>query len=200
VSSLSASLSVPVSVKLRLCSPTELTPTLAARLVQAGASYVTLHARYPSTRRRRHGPADLDQVRALVESSDIVVPVISNGNVRCFEDIEHNLNHTGAAGVMVGEALLADPTYVVCWPWMTYTDRLPFHSLFDPDTNIPPILSCVRYIELCHEHDGTATVSTARMHVKHMLEGPYSRRTWYRSFKYVSAFTSRTHTYMRVAP
>src|SRR5689334_9555990 len=45
VSSLSHSISVPVSTKLRLCQNISQTPVFAARLVHAGSSFVTLHAR-----------------------------------------------------------------------------------------------------------------------------------------------------------
>jgi tRNA-dihydrouridine synthase len=37
------------------------------------------------------------------------LPVLSNGNVRCPQDIIENLAATGAAGIMVGEYLLKDP-------------------------------------------------------------------------------------------
>jgi tRNA-dihydrouridine synthase 1 len=112
VSSLSSSLTVPVSTKIRLCTPPELTPKFATRLQHAGSAFITLHARYPSTRRRRHGPAELEHVKILKECPDITIPVVSNGNVRTWEDIERNLEHTGADGVMIGEAFMANPRQV----------------------------------------------------------------------------------------
>ena len=107
VSSLSHSLSVPVSAKLRLCSPVLSTLTLASTLQASGASFLALHARHPSARRRRQGAADLSVVKTLVEGVDI--PVISNGNVRTWEDVLHNKDYTGASGIMVGETLLGNP-------------------------------------------------------------------------------------------
>jgi tRNA-dihydrouridine synthase 1 len=86
-----------------------MTPTLAARLAASGASLITLHARYPSARHRRHGPADLGIVKELVDNPNIRVPIISNGNVRTWDDVQKNLEYTGAVGVMVGEALLSNP-------------------------------------------------------------------------------------------
>lgn len=107
VSSLSHSLSVPVSAKLRLCSPVSSTLTLASNLQASGAAFIALHARHPSARRRRQGAADLSVVKTLVEGVDI--PVISNGNVRTWDDVLHNKDYTGASGVMVGESLLGNP-------------------------------------------------------------------------------------------
>lgn len=40
------------------------------------------------------------------------VMVVSNGNVKCFEDCVKNRDETGADGVMVGEALLGNPRFV----------------------------------------------------------------------------------------
>ncbi len=107
VSALSHSLPVPVSAKLRLCQNTPSTPELVARLEAAGASWLTLHARHVSSRRRRQGPADLSQVRVLKEH--VRIPVVSNGNVRTWGDVQRNREDTGADGVMVGEALLTNP-------------------------------------------------------------------------------------------
>ncbi len=107
VSALSHSLPVPISAKIRLCQNTALTPDLGTRLAAAGASWITLHARHVSARRRRQGAADLEQVRVLKER--VGVPVVSNGNVRTWEDVCENRRMTGADGIMVGETLLANP-------------------------------------------------------------------------------------------
>ena len=107
VSSLSNTLSVPVSVKLRLCSPPDDTAILAEKLQNAGASHIALHARFPNVKHRRHGAAQLKYIRDLKCRLD--VPVLSNGNVRTFEDVRSNLCETGADGVLVGEELLHNP-------------------------------------------------------------------------------------------
>jgi tRNA-dihydrouridine synthase 1 len=107
VSAMSHSLSVPISTKLRLCQPAPKTLDFASRLEACGASWITLHARTVSARRRRHGAADLAEVKRLKDN--LRVPVISNGNVRVWEDLEKNKLFTGADGVMVGETLLGNP-------------------------------------------------------------------------------------------
>lgn len=113
VSQLCATLSVPVHVKMRLCSTTSMTLELAVRLARAGASVIALHARHVSARRRRHGPAELEWVTAIREAiareGCAGTRVLSNGNVRTLADCQENLETTGAAGVMVGEALLGNP-------------------------------------------------------------------------------------------
>lgn len=115
VLALSSTLSVPVHVKIRLCNPASDTPILAVKLAQSGASVIALHARHVAIRRRRGGPAQLDWVAEVIaalkaEGLDSKTKVISNGNVRVFEDCENNLKMTGAEGLMIGEALLENPT------------------------------------------------------------------------------------------
>ncbi len=107
VSGLSNNLSVPVSVKLRLCSPPSQTQVLAERLQCAGAFHIALHARFPNLKHRRHGPAQLEYVRELKQA--LHIPVISNGNVRTFDDVQRNLEDTGADGILVAEELLRNP-------------------------------------------------------------------------------------------
>jgi tRNA-dihydrouridine synthase 1 len=104
---MSHNLAVPISTKLRLCQPTPKTLELASRLEANGASWVTLHARTVSARRRRQGAANLDEVKRLKEG--LRVPVVSNGNVRVWDDLEKNRLYTGADGLMVGETLLGNP-------------------------------------------------------------------------------------------
>jgi tRNA-dihydrouridine synthase 1 len=107
---MSHSLTVPISAKLRLCQPAPKTLDLALRLEACGASWITLHARTVSARRRRHGAADLAEVKRLKDN--LCVPVISNGNVRVWSDLDKNRLYTGADGLMVGETLLGNPWWV----------------------------------------------------------------------------------------
>jgi len=107
---MSHNLAVPVSTKIRLCQPVEQTVEFAERLQGAGSSYITLHARTVSAKNRRKGAADLDQVKILKDK--LQIPVVSNGNVRVYDDLHKNRMMTGADGIMVGETLLGNPWYV----------------------------------------------------------------------------------------
>ncbi|KAH8066881.1 tRNA dihydrouridine synthase [Aureococcus anophagefferens] len=101
-----------VTVKLRVqydaAGAAPRTVAFARELVAAGARLVALHARTRGrVDARRDGAADL-AVRRLV--AGLGVPVLSNGNVRSSADVAANLAATGAAGVMVAEQLLRDPS------------------------------------------------------------------------------------------
>jgi hypothetical protein len=117
VSQLSHSIPLPISTKLRLCSPSTLTPELGKRISASGASWITLHARHVNARKRRAGSADLGAVRALKDALvGMDVKVVSNGNVGTWDHIVKNREETGADGIMVGETLLGNPWFVFASP------------------------------------------------------------------------------------
>ncbi|KAI0364839.1 FMN-linked oxidoreductase [Pilatotrama ljubarskyi] len=170
VSALSHTLPVPVSCKLRLCQNISLTPTLGALLEGAGASWLTLHARHVSARRRRQGAADLAQVRTLKER--VRIPVVSNGNVRTWEDVVQNRRETGADGIMVGETLLANPWFDFDWGGSLFASITP-----------DPVRISLEYLDICREHPGTATIQTIQTHVRHFVDHQCGRRPWYNKFR-----------------
>ena len=106
-------LDLPVSIKIRLLPTLPLTLTFLTFLADSGVSAIAIHGRQRgSTKRRREGPANMDWLTACAahlhaHHPDVVVLV--NGNVRCFDDVQLNLRTTGADGVLVAEALLANP-------------------------------------------------------------------------------------------
>jgi len=169
VSQLSNSLSIPISAKLRLCSPSTLTPELGKRIAANGASWITLHARHVNARKRRAGPADLEAVRALKDTLGEAeegegVRVVSNGNVGTWDHILRNREDTGADGIMVGESLLENP------------------CLFENKTPDPVLIS-LEYLDLCKRYPGTVTIANIRTHVRHFIEYQCARRPWYPHFR-----------------
>ncbi|KII84622.1 hypothetical protein PLICRDRAFT_57589 [Plicaturopsis crispa FD-325 SS-3] len=162
VSAMSHSLAVPVSTKIRLTQPASSTPLLAGRLEHAGASWITLHARHVSAQRRRHGAADLSEVARLKGAVDI--PVVSNGNVRTWDDVAKNRATTSADGIMVGEALLGNP------------------ALFSG--TIPDAVEIsLEYLELCRVHPGIVALQNMQTHIRHFIETQCARRPWFPKFR-----------------
>lgn len=108
VSTLRAHLTIPVMCKIRLLSSFEETLEFCLLLQDAGCACIAIHGRTRgSSRRRRVGPADLDQIARL--RRELRVPVIANGNIRTHADALRNLADTGCEGVMSAEAVLANP-------------------------------------------------------------------------------------------
>lgn len=151
VSSLSAHLTVPVSVKLRLNDTSELCQ-LARSLEQAGASWITLHPRFISCRRRRKGSPFLKFVEELKQA--VKVPVISNGGVRSYLDFDKNLKETGADGLMVGEPLLTNP------------------FIFEGDKPLDVISFGTEYMQLCEQFGEMVSLYSVQRHFDWILKVP----------------------------
>src|SRR5260370_23318014 len=102
-----AAVDVPVTVKMRrgVESGSRACLDLGLRLVEAGASALTLHPR--SAKQMYTGFADHALTRELVELVD--VPVIASGDVVSRVTAIDVLERTGAAAVMVGRGAQGNP-------------------------------------------------------------------------------------------
>jgi nifR3 family TIM-barrel protein len=98
---------IPVTAKLRLgWDSAQLTaPDVAKELQAAGVAALAVHGR---TRCQAFsGAVDREGIRQTVAA--VTVPVFANGDILTVEDIVGMLRDTGAAGVMVGRGVIADP-------------------------------------------------------------------------------------------
>jgi tRNA-dihydrouridine synthase 1 len=109
IHTLAVELRVPVTAKMRLYDDEQLTLRYAAMLRDAGAHVITVHGRTREQKGQQTGLANLDMIRRVREHVGRDVPVVENGNILTFSDIEPNLQATGCNAVMSAEALLWDP-------------------------------------------------------------------------------------------
>src|SRR5437762_12941647 len=99
--------SIPVSVKMRrgLEDGSRVCLEVGPRLVEAGASTLTLHPR--SARQMYTGEADHSLTAELVSLVD--VPVVASGDITSRAKAQAVLAATGAAAVMVGRGAQGNP-------------------------------------------------------------------------------------------
>ena len=107
VEAVAEAVSVPVTVKMRrgLEDGSRACLDLGPRLVEVGASSLTLHPR--SARQMYTGEADHSLTAELVELVD--VPVVASGDVTSRARARMLLETTGCAAVMVGRAAQGNP-------------------------------------------------------------------------------------------
>jgi nifR3 family TIM-barrel protein len=100
---------LPVTLKMRLGwdDSTINAPELARRAEAAGVRMITVHGR---TRCRFYsGAADWAAIRAVKDA--VTVPVIANGDLVAFDDVETMLRRSGADGVMIGRGACGRPWF-----------------------------------------------------------------------------------------
>eukprot|EP01041_Mallomonas_annulata_P012477 gene12477-26247_t len=100
-------LDCPVTVKIRRLSTDEETLELVHELEQTGIKMITVHGRTVEQNKLFTGSVDWEIIRKIKEMVNI--PVIANGGISCYNDIEKCLQYTKADGVMSSEALLENP-------------------------------------------------------------------------------------------
>ncbi len=107
VEAVAGAVSLPVSVKMRrgVSDGSRTCLEVGPRLVEAGASSLTLHPR--SAKQMYTGTADHSLTAELVSLVD--VPVIASGDITSRARAQSVLATTGAAAVMVGRAAQGNP-------------------------------------------------------------------------------------------
>ncbi|MAI09444.1 MAG: tRNA dihydrouridine synthase DusB [Euryarchaeota archaeon] len=125
---------IPVTAKMRLGTGQgpDTVLDLVDSLPEAGAQRICIHGR--TLRQRYSGVADWDTIAEAVERSS--VPVIANGDVVDAASAAACLQHTAAAGVMIGRGAIGRPQVFgeirVGLGWMEEAD-LPWVAA-DPET------------------------------------------------------------------
>jgi len=106
--SVARSVSIPVTVKLRLGWERQrlVAHEMAPRLEEAGVAAITIHGR---TRCQGYmGEADLDEIARVVASVK-AIPVIGNGDIVSPAGARRMFDVTGCSGLMIGRGAMKNP-------------------------------------------------------------------------------------------
>ncbi|KAI8061009.1 dihydrouridine synthase-domain-containing protein [Gongronella butleri] len=136
VKTLDTHLKVPVTVKIRVFPTVEKTVEYAKMIEAAGAQMLTVHGRLREQKGHITGLADWDKIKAVKDA--VKIPVLANGNILYYDDIQRCIEHTGVDGVMSAEGNLYNP------------------ALFNPKYKDLPPLSweiAKEYLEICKDVD-----------------------------------------------
>ncbi|KAN0031751.1 hypothetical protein ACTFIV_005618 [Dictyostelium citrinum] len=109
VRELHKNIKVPIFCKIRLLPNLDDTIKLALQLQEAGCQLLTIHGRTKEQKGHNAGIANWKAIRTIREQ--LSIPVIANGSVLQYEDIDRCLEETGADGIMSAEGILANPSF-----------------------------------------------------------------------------------------
>lgn len=101
---------IPVTVKMRTGwdGKNRNAPALAKLAENCGAQMITVHGR---TRCQFYtGASDWSFIRQVKES--VSVPVIANGDIKSYDDVDESLSLSGADGVMIGRGTYGKPWFI----------------------------------------------------------------------------------------
>ena len=153
VAKLKANLKVPVTCKIR-CLPSEADTLHLARAIEAaGASLLTVHGRTREHNKQTVGPANWCVIRRIKQ--ELRIPVIANGGISDFADVERSLAFTGCDGVMSSESILEYPALFAG------------HELHDMDKLI------MEYLEMYEKYPGEATAKHLKPHIHKFMHAGF---------------------------
>ncbi len=99
-------LEVPVTAKIRILETKEKTLAYATKILDAGASILTVHGRQREQKGHKTGLADWKAIRYLRDHLPPETVLFANGNILYHGDVQRCLEATGADGVMSAEGQL----------------------------------------------------------------------------------------------
>lgn len=119
LTTLKRNLDIPVTCKIRLLKNPDNTVELARRIEKTGVSALAVHGRRVVDRPRV--PAKWNEIADVVAA--LSIPVIANGDVFCYEDLEPIKIATGASSIMVARGALWNASI------FSAKDKLPWEAV-----------------------------------------------------------------------
>ena len=107
LSYLSNNLKCAVTCKIRLFPDLNRTIALVKRIEQSGVKVLTVHGRTKEENKHLVRECNWDAIKLIKQT--ISLPLIGNGGVENFNDVENFLTYTGCDAVMSAEKLLEYP-------------------------------------------------------------------------------------------
>ena len=165
VSSVVASVPIPVTVKIRSCWDSEhINAVEIAKICEeAGASAICVH---PRTRSQGYsGKADWSIIKQVKDT--VSIPVIGNGDITTIYDAKRMIDETNCDLVMIGRGVLGNP-----WLIKQINAYLEDNIILPDPTPIERIDMCLEHLHNLYElKDEKLAVLEIRNHIAWYLKG-----------------------------
>ena len=93
------------TIKIRIGVNEKIPYDIAKAIEDVGVDMISVHGR--TKKGAYKAPVDYDAIKTIVQAVDI--PVIANGDIKDYAKAKQVLEHTGAAGVMIGRGAVGAP-------------------------------------------------------------------------------------------
>jgi tRNA-dihydrouridine synthase len=166
-SALVSNLDIPVTCKIRLLSRSDLserlqeTSNLISQLESTGISALTIHCRTKENKGHDTGPADWVMFKQLKDRFRGSFPMILNGGIETYQDIQRAFEETGCDAVMSSEAILENPAL--------------FSNKFVPQEDLA--VEYLRFAEKYRHACPKIEVRCVKTHMFRILHGSLQRET-----------------------
>lgn len=143
VKSLSDSLEVPLTAKIRILGSRDETLKIAKIIERSGADAITVHGR--TQRQGYSGKSNLDFIKTI--KSELSIPVIANGDIFDEKSAKNVLEYTNCDGIMIGRAAIGNP-----FIFKKISYYLKTGELLPPQETEERLADFFEYTQLCRDY------------------------------------------------